>query len=51
MFQGIYLGLDQFINSAHYMGLIGIPPGFVDKTFIVQVNNKLSDHIVIIKTF
>ena len=25
------------MNSAHYMGMVGMPPGFGDKTFIVQV--------------
>ena len=35
--QGMFLGMDQYINSAYYMGLIGMVPGFMDKSFIVQV--------------
>ena len=35
--QGVYHGIENFINSAHYMSMVGIPPGFGDKTFIVQV--------------
>jgi len=27
----------MFINSADYMGMVGITPGFGGKTFIVQV--------------
>jgi glutamate dehydrogenase (NAD(P)+) len=34
--RGVFHGIDMFINSAHYMGMIGIPPGFGNKTFIVQ---------------
>lgn len=29
----------MFINSAHYMGIVGIPPGFGNKTFIIQVGD------------
>ncbi len=36
-FQGVYHGIENFINSAHYMSMVGIPPGFGDKNFIVQV--------------
>jgi len=28
----------MFINSADYMGMVGITPGFGGKTFIVQVS-------------
>jgi glutamate dehydrogenase (NAD(P)+) len=34
--RGVYHGIEMFINSAHYMGMVGIPPGFGNKTFIVQ---------------
>jgi glutamate dehydrogenase (NAD(P)+) len=34
--RGVYHGIDMFINSAHYAGLLGITPGFANKTFIVQ---------------
>ena len=37
MFQGVYHGIENFITSAHFMGQVGIPPGFGNKTFIVQV--------------
>lgn len=30
----------MFINSAHYMGVVGIPPGFGNKTFIIQVGDR-----------
>ena len=36
--QGVFHGLEMFINSADYMGMVGITPGFGGKTFIVQVN-------------
>lgn len=34
--RGVYHGIDMFLNSAHYMGMVGIPPGFGHKTFIIQ---------------
>jgi len=34
--RGVFHGLDNFINEASYMGLIGCTPGWADKTFIVQ---------------
>merc|ERR1719394_247091 len=34
--KGVYHAIESFINSAHYMSMIGVPPGFVGKTFIVQ---------------
>lgn len=37
--RGVFHGIECFINSAHYMGMVGITPGFGDKTFIVQVND------------
>merc|ERR1711931_536232 len=34
--RGVYHALENFINSAHYMTMIGIPPGFVGKTVVIQ---------------
>jgi glutamate dehydrogenase (NAD(P)+) len=34
--RGVFHGLDNFINEASYMGMIGTTPGWADKTFIVQ---------------
>jgi len=34
--RGVYHGIENFIHSAHFMSMVGIPPGFGDKTFIVQ---------------
>jgi len=36
--QGVFHGLEMFVNSAEYMGMVGITPGFGGKTFIVQVS-------------
>jgi len=41
--RGVFHGLDNFINEASYMGMIGCTPGWADKTFIVQVT--FSDHL------
>jgi len=35
----------MFVNSAEYMGTVGITPGFGGKTFIVQVSLPTA-HIV-----
>jgi len=43
--QGVFHGLEMFINSADYMGMVGITPGFGGKTFIVQV--RLGVHSLI----
>lgn len=34
--RGIFHGIENFIQEASYMSMIGIPPGFKDKTFIIQ---------------
>jgi glutamate dehydrogenase (NAD(P)+) len=34
--RGVYHSIESFINSAQYMEMVGIPPGFGNKTFIVQ---------------
>lgn len=37
--RGVFHGLENFINEASYMAMIGITPGWGGKTFIVQVRN------------
>lgn len=37
--RGVFHGLDNFVNEAAFMGMIGMTPGWGDKTFIVQVWN------------
>jgi len=34
--RGVFHGLDNFINEAHFMSMIGQTPGWKGKTFIVQ---------------
>uniref|UniRef100_A0A8C9WVN2 Glutamate dehydrogenase n=1 Tax=Scleropages formosus TaxID=113540 RepID=A0A8C9WVN2_SCLFO len=34
--RGVFHGIENFINEASYMSLLGLTPGFVDKTFIIQ---------------
>jgi glutamate dehydrogenase (NAD(P)+) len=34
--RGIFHSIENFINSAQYMAMIGIPPGFGSKTCIIQ---------------
>merc|ERR1711868_196837 len=34
--RGVFHGLDNFINEAHYMSMIGQSPGWGGKTYIVQ---------------
>ncbi|CAG2057431.1 unnamed protein product [Timema podura] len=36
--RGIYLGLDHFLHDKCYMGLIDVPTGWKNKTFILQVD-------------
>ncbi len=35
--RGVFHGLDNFVNEAQYMSMIGNTPGWGGKTFIVQV--------------
>jgi len=39
--RGVFHGLDNFVNEAQYMSMIGNTPGWGGKTFIVQVRLKL----------
>jgi glutamate dehydrogenase (NAD(P)+) len=34
--RGIFHGIENFVNEASYMSMVGTTPGFGDKTFIVQ---------------
>lgn len=34
--RGVYHGVQNFINEASYMSMVGLTPGFGDKTFIIQ---------------
>ena len=35
--RGLFHGIENFINEASYMSILGMTPGFGDKTFVVQV--------------
>uniref|UniRef100_A0A671YYK4 Glutamate dehydrogenase n=1 Tax=Sparus aurata TaxID=8175 RepID=A0A671YYK4_SPAAU len=34
--RGVFHGIENFINEASYMSMVGLTPGFQDKTFIIQ---------------
>uniref|UniRef100_A0AAQ5ZYN5 Glutamate dehydrogenase n=1 Tax=Amphiprion ocellaris TaxID=80972 RepID=A0AAQ5ZYN5_AMPOC len=35
--RGVFHGIENFINEASYMSMLGLTPGFQDKTFIIQI--------------
>lgn len=35
--RGVFHGIENFISEASYMSMLGLTPGFQDKTFIIQV--------------
>uniref|UniRef100_A0A4W3HV43 Glutamate dehydrogenase n=1 Tax=Callorhinchus milii TaxID=7868 RepID=A0A4W3HV43_CALMI len=35
--RGLFHGIENFINEASYMSVLGMTPGFGDKTFVIQV--------------
>jgi len=42
--RGVFHGLDNFVNEAAFMGMIGMTPGWGNKTFIVQARKKIQIH-------
>ncbi|XP_017293322.1 glutamate dehydrogenase 1b [Kryptolebias marmoratus] len=34
--RGVFHGIENFINEASYMSMLGFTPGFQDKTFVIQ---------------
>ena len=38
--RGVFHGIENFVNEAAYMSLLGLTPGFADKTFVVQVRAR-----------
>lgn len=38
--RGVFHGIENFINEASYMSMLGLTPGFQDKTFVIQVHTQ-----------
>lgn len=50
--RGVFHGIENFIHEASYMSMLGLTPGFQDKTFIVQVQTQLHmESLFLHKTF
>lgn len=54
--RGVFHGIENFINEASYMSMLGLTPGFQDKTFIIQVHTRMVEHnehggLTIVETF
>lgn len=42
--RGVFHGIENFINEASYMSMLGLTPGFQDKTFVIQVHTDSHTH-------
>ncbi|CAF0784111.1 unnamed protein product [Rotaria sordida] len=42
--RGLYHGVDNFVNEASFMGMVGLLPGLAGKTFIVQGAGNVGFH-------
>ncbi|XP_031699928.1 glutamate dehydrogenase 1b [Anarrhichthys ocellatus] len=42
--RGVFHGIENFINEASYMSMVGLTPGFQDKTFVIQVHTRTHTH-------
>ena len=40
--QGVFHGIENFIHNTDYMSMVGMEPGFANKTFIIQVKNHIN---------
>ena len=43
-FQGMFYGIQNFLSEAMYLSLIGLTPGFLGKTFIIQGFGNVGMH-------
>uniref|UniRef100_UPI00398F1434 glutamate dehydrogenase 1, mitochondrial isoform X2 n=1 Tax=Pristiophorus japonicus TaxID=55135 RepID=UPI00398F1434 len=42
--RGVFHGIENFINEASYMSVLGMTPGFGDKTFVIQGFGNVGMH-------